>query len=903
MSAFATATEATPDERNRVHIHVSAPTFESTLRPLGLGTATPRLSFKTAAPAGWRQRDWEAEATYNDGRTRVVRGTDRSAEVGTEQVLLDWPFEPLASRERVSVRVRVRGGDDQAFSAWGAAAAVEAGLLEASDWRAAPVGPAWPEEPGTDRRPALVRRGFEVRDDVVRARLYASAHGLYEAELNGQRIGDHELAPGWTKYDERLIYFTHDVTDLLREGPNRLGAWLGDGWYRGRLGFNGGYHDLYGQDLALIAQLEIDYADGTRETVATDGTWEAATGPILVSSLYDGEKYDARSERPGFSLPEVEVPRESGADEAGNGILGMGLSDWSPVAVGRRDPATLVAPALPPIRCTEELAPQSVTRLDDGRFLLDFGQNLVGRMRIRVDGPAGRIIELRHAEVLQDGDLYTRPLRLAEARDVLILDGGERVWEPRFTFHGFRYATVSGLDELREGDVVARVLHNDMARTGTFTTSNPDLNRLHENVVWGMRGNFVSVPTDCPQRDERLGWTGDIQVFAPTASFLYDCNGFLENWLADLAAEQLDDGTVPWFVPVIPGGPSWEPIETGAVWGDAAVLIPLTLHERFGDTATLARQYASGRAWVERMIDQSGGARLWRDAVQLGDWLDPAAPPEDPADARTDRYLVAQAYFAYSTRRFAEAAALLGRGDDAARYARVAGEARDAFRREYLDVNGLLTDDAQTAYALAIRFGLFESGEMGAAGERLAELVRAAGNRIATGFAGTPVICDALSATGQLETAYDLLLEDGCPSWLYTVRMGGTTIWERWDSMLPDGSINPGEMTSFNHYALGSVADWMHRVIGGLSPLEPGYRRIAWSPRPGGGLEHARVEFDSPYGRIEGSWERTSAGTRYCLSVPTGVEAVVNLPGGAPGTQVRDVVVLPGENREWTVTA
>ncbi|WP_105566165.1 glycoside hydrolase family 78 protein [Microbacterium halophytorum] len=853
-------------------MRVSAPRFEHLEHALGVGTPAPRISWRIVAAPGWRQAGWQAEASRGDG-VEVAQGT------GPEQVLVDWPFAPLASRERVAVRVRVRGADG-AWSDWGDTAVVEAGLLSPDDWRAVPVGAGWHEEPDTERRPALVRRAFTVPSGVARARLYVTAHGLAEVEINGRRIGDHELLPGWTSYDERLVYWTFDVTEQVAEGENVIGAWLADGWYRGRLGFNGGYRDLYGTDQSLLAQLEVEGHDGSVVTVATDAAWQAAPSPILLASLYDGEKHDAREEVGGWSEPRA--------------VVGA----WSPVAVGRRDPATLVAPALPPVRVTEELAPVSVEPTDDGGFLLDFGQNLVGRLRVRADGPAGHRVEMRHAEVLERGALGTRPLRLADAQDVLTLDGsGPRAWEPRFTFHGFRYATVHGLDQIRPGDVVARVMHTDMRRTGRFHSSNDDLNRLHENVLWGMRGNFVSIPTDCPQRDERLGWTGDIQVFAPTASYLYDCSGFLESWLRDVAVEQLDDGTVPWFVPVIPGGPTWEPIETGAVWGDVAVLTPLTVHERFGDARILAEQYDSAKAWVERMIREAGAARVWRSGHQLGDWLDPAAPPEDPAAGLTDRYLVAQAHFAHTTRRMAELATIVGRTAEAERYTRVAGEARDAFRAEYVLPDGRLTSDAQTAYALAIRFGLLSASEARSAGARLAELVREAGNRIATGFAGTPVISDALTETGHLDAAYDLLLETECPSWLYTVRQGGTTIWERWDSMLPDGSINPGEMTSFNHYALGSVADWMHRVIGGLSPAAPAYRRVVWAPQPGGGLEHADVSFDSPYGRIEGSWRRVDGGIAYRLSVPTGVDAEVRLPGVEQAIEVE-----PGSALERVVT-
>ncbi|WP_173024230.1 alpha-L-rhamnosidase [Microbacterium oryzae] len=838
----------------RTSVQVTAPRFEHLDEPLGIGVSTPRVSWKTQAESGWRQAGWQLSLTREDGQTVVATGN------GPDQVLVAWPFEPLRSRERAEVRVRVRGADG-AWSSWGPATAVEAGLLDASEWVATPVGAAWPEEPDTERRPSLVRRSFVVTSPVRSARLYVTAHGLYEAEINGRRVGDHELSPGWTKYDERLTYWTFDVTEHIVRGENVIGAWLGDGWYRGRLGFNGGYRDLYGTDLSLIAQLELSHEDGSRTVVATDREWEAARGPILVSGLYDGEKYDMRDEVDGWSSP------------------GASTGEWAPVRVGERDAATLVAPVAPPVRVTEDIRPVSIARHGEG-FLVDFGQNLVGRLRLRVDGPAGQVVELRHAEVLEHGELGTRPLRLADAQDVVVLDGrGPREWEPRFTFHGFRYATIVGLESLTAEDVVARVLHNDMRRTGWFETSSTDLNRLHENVRWGMRGNFVSVPTDCPQRDERLGWTGDIQVFAPTASFLYDSAGFLESWLADVALEQLPDGTIPWFVPVIPGGPSWTPIRTGAVWGDVSVLTPWTLYERFGDRGILERQYVSGRAWVERMVRESGQRRLWQQGHQLGDWLDPAAPPEDPAAGLTDKYLVASAYFAFTTRRLADTALLLGHAGDAIRYARIADEARDAFRSEYVLPDGRLTSDAQTAYALAIRFGLLSAAETERAGERLAELVAESGNHIATGFAGTPVVTDALTQVGEIDRAYALLLEDTCPSWMYAVRMGGTTIWERWDSMLPDGSINPGEMTSFNHYALGSVADWMHRVIGGLTPTGPGYRSVRWAPRVGGGLTSARVAFDSAYGLIEASWRVTDEGVAYEIRVPTGVEATVDLPG------------------------
>jgi alpha-L-rhamnosidase len=828
---------------------------------VGIGVASPRLSWQTIADSGFEQAAYELELQRADGTFSTGRVESR------DQVLVAWPHTPLRSRERVSVRVRVFGADGVA-SEFSDPAVVEAGLLAPTDWAAKAVGPAWEEDADTDRRPPLVRRAFTLDGAVLRARLYVSAHGVHETEINGARVSDDILSPGWTVYGDRLRYYTHDVTALLAEGENVIGAWLGDGWYRGRMGFNGGYRNLYGSDVSLIAQLEVEYIDGRRATVATDESWHASFGPILASGLYDGETYDTREERAGWS--------ESGFD----------ASDWSPVGVTPRDPETLVAPDGPPVRCTEELAPVAITRSVSGAYLLDFGQNLVGRLSIVVDGPDGAAITLRHAEVMQDGELYTRPLRLAAATDTLVLDGrGERRWEPRFTIHGFRYAEISGWPgELLPGAVTARVYHTDLERTGWFESSDPLVNRLHENVRWSMRGNFVDIPTDCPQRDERLGWTGDLQVFAPTASFLYDVSGMLTSWLKDVAVEQLPDGTVPWYVPVIPGGPTWTPIEPGAVWGDVAVLTPWTLFERFGDTGILEQQYASAKAWVDLADRLAGPDHLWNEGRQLGDWLDPAAPPEDPAAALTDRYLVATAYFARSARRLADTARVIGRADDERHYDELARAVRAAFIEEYFEPSGLMTSDAQTAYALAIQFDLLPDEPVRAdvARRRVGELVHLAQNRIATGFAGTPVISDALTTAGAIDIAYDLLLERKCPSWLYTVLQGGTTIWERWDSQRPDGTVNTGEMTSFNHYALGAVADWMHRVVAGISPLEPGYRRVLAKPQPGGGLTSATATHETPYGRLSIAWTLDGGRLVVDLEVPTGSTARVELPDREP---------------------
>ncbi|MEY2242058.1 glycoside hydrolase family 78 protein [Streptomyces sp. BF23-18] len=844
---------------------VSAVRFEHRDDPLGIGEDRPRLSWQVASAPGWRQAAYEL--TIGDEFFHVD---------SADSVLVPWPARPLASREAREVRVRVIGTDG-GISDWSDPAGVERGLL-AHDWKAALIEPA-----GDQRGPAaLLRRSFVADGEIARARLYITAHGLYVAELNGERVGDDVLAPGWTSYHHRLRYQTYDVTGQVHAGENAIGVQVADGWWRGRVGFVPGWRDTYGGSLGLLAQLEIDYADGRRQVIPTDEAWRSSTGPIRSADLYEGETHDATMALPGWSGP------------------GFDDDEWGGVQHGERDPATLVAPSGPPVRAVEERVPVDTITTPSGRTVLDFGQNLVGRLRIRVTGRRGATVTLRHAEVLESGELGVRPLRTATATDRYVLAGdadGER-WEPSFTLHGFRYAEVRGdYDEL---DVTAVVYHSDMRRTGWFECSDPLLNRLHENVVWGMRGNFVDVPTDCPQRDERLGWTGDLQVFAPTAAYLFDCAGLLTSWLADLAADQTAEGVVPLFVPRIDfPGPFAEPAPT-AGWSDAAVIVPWVLHQRSGDAGLLRRQYRSMRAWVDGVTASLGPAGLFdTPALQLGDWLDPAAPADAPWRAATDAHLVATAYRAHVAGLLSRIAAVIGEEADAAKYGDLAGAVRQAFHDEYVTQGGRIADSGQTGYALALEFALLPDAEQRArAARRLVRLVREKGHTVATGFLGTPVICDALTSAGAIDDAYQLLLQTECPSWLYPVTMGATTIWERWDSLLPDGSVNPGEMTSFNHYAFGAVADWMHRVVAGLGPGSPGYRSLRIEPRPGGRISWARTAHRTPYGLAEVAWERAEGELRVDVTVPTGSVATVVLPGLEP-TEIgsgrhRFVVPHPG---------
>ncbi|XAS72909.1 family 78 glycoside hydrolase catalytic domain [Micrococcaceae bacterium Sec5.1] len=825
-----------------------APRFEHRTDPgpvLGLGTGTPRLSWSVPnADAGYSQTTYEIEVS-REGAAEVYTIESH------DQVLVPWPAPALVSREQARVRVRVAHGQD--WSEWSEPSVVEAGLLDARDWTAdfiSPVGIG-----GQDMPAPILTGSFEVPAEISKARLYATAHGIYAGTLNGQPIDDSVLAPGWTSYDNRLRYHTYDVTALMRQGTNNLDMLLGNGWYRGRLGFEN-KRALYGDRLAVLAQLEVTTVDGGTYVLLSDGSWTARESNILADDLYDGQRTDLRIATPG------EAPA------AGT------------VEVINADLSRLVAPEGPTMRPTEVIPAQSVFTSPSGQTLVDFGQNLVGWIRLRVrDLPAGSEVVFRHAEVLENSELCTEPLRSAKATDSYIVAGtAEETLEPSLTLHGFRYAEVAGVPGLKATDIEAVVIGSDLRRTGWFSSSNELLNRLHENVVWSIRGNFVDVPTDCPQRDERLGWTGDIQIFAPTASFLFDTTGFLNSWLADLAAEQLPDGSVPHVVPdVIHSTYTNAPT---AAWGDAAVLVPWTLYQRTGDQQVLERQFASMCAWVDKVATLAGADHLWAGGFQYGDWLDPSAPPEDPARAQTDPDVVATAHFARSAEVLSKAAAVLGRGQEAARYAKLADEVRAAFARTFVTPAGRILSDSQTAYAMSLEWALLPTEEQRAeAGRRLADLVRMSGFRISTGFVGTPLVCDALTSTGHVETAYRLLLQTGCPSWLYPVTMGATTIWERWDSMRPDGSVNPGGMTSFNHYALGAVADWMHRSLAGLAPAAAGYRELVVHPYPTAALTSASAVHLTPYGEAVVAWERSDGRLKLDVKVPVGATAQVHVPG------------------------
>jgi alpha-L-rhamnosidase len=722
--------------------------------------------------------------------------------------------------------------------------------------------------PERDVPAPLLRRELTLDADhgpAVRARLHLSSLGIFEAWLNGTRLGEDVLSPGWTSYEWRLRYRTYDVTDLLQE-TSVIGVSLGNGWARGRLGWNGN-RAFYTDRLGLIAQLEVDFADGHRQVVGTDDRWAAGPSDTLSDDLYDGQTIDARRRDESWHRPGPPPP------------------GWVGVDVLEFDTGRLTPYVGPPVTRQESRRPQAIWTSPSGKTLVDFGQNLVGWLRFTVRGAPGSEITVRHAEVLEDDELGVRPLRSAEATDRFVLSGGTDTFEPTKTFHGFRYAEVSGWPgELTPDDLEAVVVHSRLRRTGHFSCSDELLNRLHSNAVWGLRGNFLDVPTDCPQRDERMGWTGDIAVFAPSAAFLYDVEDFLADWLLDVAAEQrAQDGLVPFVVPdclKYEEMPKEFPApESSAIWSDAAVWVPWALWQAYGDRAVLDTQYDSMVAHLRRVASLLSPHGVWDRGFQFGDWLDPQAPPDEPFQSLADDGAVATACAYRTARIMAEVAALTGHFDDAAEFGALADRVRAGFVETYHQDDGTITSHAPSLYALAIVFGVLEGEDRQVAGNHLAALVAENGHRIATGFAGTPYVTDALTATGHLDVAYRLLQERSCPSWLYAVTMGATTIWERWDSMLPDGRINPGEMTSFNHYALGAVVDWMHRTIGGLAPLEPGYRRVRVAPRPGGDLTWADTSLETRHGRVAVRWRLEDSGLRVDVSLPAGVTGVLSLPG------------------------
>ncbi|MFJ6797130.1 family 78 glycoside hydrolase catalytic domain [Streptomyces sp. NPDC091268] len=696
-----------------------------------------------------------------------------------------------------------------------------------------------------------LRREFRLpAKQIARARLYATALGLYEAHLNGRRVGADELAPGWTDYRRRVQYQTYDVTGLLHRGAaNTLGFHLADGWYAGTIASFGRGH--YGERPSLLAQLEVTFTDGSAERVVSDQAWRAAAGPLVSADLIGGEDYDARRETDGWTRP--------GFDDSG----------WQPVlSAAATTPPAIVAQVDAPVRVAGELPARQVAEVAPGVFVFDLGQNMVGSVRLKVSGAAGTVVRLRHAEALNpDGTLHTANLRSARATDTYTLKGGSmEVYEPRFTFHGFRYVEVTGYPGVPPLDAVTgRVMHTSAPFTMDFETDVPMLNQLHSNITWGQRGNFLSVPTDTPARDERLGWSGDIGVFAPTAAYVMGSARFLTKWLRDLYDAQRADGAFPDVAPQI------GMLGAGtAGWGDAGVTVPWALYQAYGDTRVLEEAWEPAKRWLDYLHRHSDG--YLRPATGYGDWLN--LRDETPKD------VLATAHFAHSAHLVAHMARALG--DDPAPYEELTAAVRGAFRAAYVSQDGgRIKGDTQTAYVLGLSMDLLPERERGRAADRLVELIEAREGHLSTGFLGTPQLLGALTAAGRTDVAYRLLLQESFPGWGYQIAHGATTMWEHWDSVREDGSFKDAGMNSFNHYAYGAVGAWMYANIAGIAPAAPGFRRLLIRPRPSGAVTGASARFDSLYGPVTTRWKAGSGGFTLHLGLPVGTSAEVWVPARA----------------------
>ncbi|MFF2486631.1 family 78 glycoside hydrolase catalytic domain [Microbacterium sp. NPDC058062] len=869
--------------------------------PIGVGTRSPRFSWLVD----------HVRAAYELEVSTAGKVVWASGEIDTADAApVVYAGESLISNAAYAWRVRSRGLGGE-WSDW-TGSTFETSLLDASDWVAPWIEPVqqdavverwsivdWirglgPDSPPEERlRPAqLLRQRFEVGPGAVRARLFATARGVYSAYVNGERSDDHVLAPGFDSYEHRVSFSTADVTAALVEGENVLGVALADGWWAGRIGLTGSSAQ-FGTRTSVIWQLHIDYADGRTQIVASGADVRSATGPWAYADLFVGERFDRRAVPTGWSLP--------GFDDGG----------WMPAADAGRDHAALVPLRGEPVRRVLEVSPVAVVETAEGA-IVDFGQVLVGRVRLRLrDTAPGQRVAIEHTETLAaDGSWFANIAGInKEQTDVFIAAGGPDEWEPEFTFHGFRYARVSGLTtDLSADDVVAVVLASDLEESGSFEASDPRLDRLHQNVVWSQRGNFLSVPTDCPQR-ERAGWTGDIQAFVAAATNNAQVVPFLERWLDNLRADQLPDGRIPIFSPRSPfdaeaaaKAQGIGAIVAAAGWSDAIAIVPWTLYERTGDRRVLEENFGAMLRWIDYQtataraelpaslagvaldeVRADAQALLYNTGAQFGDWLTPSTMEGRPmheaigiAPALTGEYL-APMFQANTLTIAARAAAVLGRETDAAHLADRAARVRAAFAAEYVDAHGDLPVRLQGVYVVALAFDMIPTELRARTAARLVELIRARGNRLDTGFLSTPYLLDVLCDSGHPDVARTLLWQSEMPSWLYQVDRGATTIWEAWDAISPDGEIRP---MSFNHYAPGSVDDFLYRRVAGIRPTAPGYRTAVIAPDFRAGMSEVRAHVGTPYGRLAVEWSVAGDAASVTVDVPYGVTARLVAPHG-----------------------
>lgn len=846
---------------------------ENQLFPFGIDVQTPRFSWQLNSPLRNTQ-----QTAYELKVTQDKKTVWQSGKISSDQsVFIPYQGSPLQSDRLYTWQVRV--WDNHTKSSWSMPGFFKTGLLHATDWKADWIEAGFAED-SVNRPAQYFRKNFSLTKKIKSATAYITSLGLYEAMLNGKRIGDAYLTPGWTSYNNRLQYQAYDVTRLLQPGANAIGVTLSNGWYRGFLAWND-HKNIYGKKLGLLIQLMLTYTDGSTAIIGSDESWQCNTGSIRYAEIYHGETIDARAEQPGWSTAAFKA------------------DGWVPVKKAVVISRPLIATINEPVKKQERFSPIKIFRTPKGELVADFGQNLVGWVELKVKGKSGDKISIYHTEVLdKSGNFYTENLRAAKQQNNYILKGGEEeFFEPHFTFQGFRYIKVEGFPgELTAQNITAVALYSDMPPAGTFTSSNTLINQLQHNIQWGQKGNFLDVPTDCPQRDERLGWTGDAQVFSRTAAFNFDVRNFFAKWMKDLAADQLPNGSVPFVIPnVLNAGAAGS---TG--WADAATIIPWNMYLAYGDKKILEDQYPSMKAWVGFMENASKD-HVWATGFHFGDWL--FYRPFDDNDGRaavTDKYLIAQCFFAHSTDLMARTATVLGKKEDAAYYKKQLQKIKAAFVKEYTTGSGRLVSSTQTAYVLALQFDMLPEEMRVQAAARLADNVISYGHHLTTGFLGTPYLCHVLSRYGYTDLAYKLLLQETYPSWLYPVKMGATTIWERWDGIKPDGTFQVPSMNSFNHYAYGAIGDWMYRVAAGLDTKEEGagYKQLLIRPQTGGNFTQLEAVLQTPYGKAVSGWVKTDSLTRFTITIPVNTKASIFLPVGETG-QVTETGAVVAGNNDW----
>lgn len=852
---------------------------DNLVNPIAVSTTQPRFSWQLES-----DRRAVLQTAYEILVTENNKPVWKSGKVISDQsVMVSYGGNTLQSRRGYQWKVRVWDNLGKP-SAWSTAASFEMAILQPSEWSAKWIIPGYIED-SVFRPSPMFRKTFQAGKKIRSARAYITSHGIYQAELNGSRIGEDYFTPGWTSYKKRLQYQVYDVTSLLRQGKNAIGVTLGSGWYRGTIGFTNS-SNFYGKEIALLLELRIQYTDGTEELIKSDESWKSSTGKIRYSEIYNGEIIDARLEKSGWSEPEY----NDGA--------------WSAVQVRDYTKDVLIPTSNEPIRKKERFKPVRIFTTPAGEQVIDFGQNLVGWVELKVKGKEGDTITISHAEVLdKKGNFYTVNLRSAKAQDHYVLKGKEEeFFEPNFTWHGFRYIRLEGYPgEVKAENFTAVAMYSDMPVTGQFESSHQLINQLQKNIVWGQKGNFLDVPTDCPQRDERLGWTGDIQAFSRTAAFNMNVHNFLGKWLKDLEADQVN-GDVPFVVPNVLGSTI-----SSAGWADAATIVPWNMYLAYGDKKILSDQYSSMKNYVES-IRRKAVNNLWNTGFHFGDWL--FYRPDDDNDGRaavTDKYLIAQCFYANSTQLLIHAANVLGKSDDVQQYTALLEKIKEAFVKEYLSANGRLVSGTQTAYVLALNFDMLPESLRASAAQRLADNVKNYGNHLTTGFLGTPYLCHVLTRFGNNDLALQLLLQDTYPSWLYPVKKGATTIWERWDGIKPDSTFQTPSMNSYNHYAYGAIGDWMYRVLVGLNTDEshPGYKHSIIKPFPGRGFTHAKASIDTYYGKLSNSWQSDGNSFSMEVVIPANTTATVYLPaadlsavkeGGMSLDQVSGIRTVPADS-------